>query len=169
MVFNNDARAAFDRMIPSVGGIALRRLGACVNAVEALLRTLEKMRYKIRAALGISDGEFSNVTKWVLGTLQGSGASPCLWLAVMCLLLGALAKRSGGLLFVNSRDTLKVKRICEAYVDDTKLWRSLSEAELTAMAKDIEDIAQYWEQLLYTTGGPIGIGRMFFRGYRLEV
>ena len=28
IIFNNDCKAAFDRMIPSVGGIALRRLGA---------------------------------------------------------------------------------------------------------------------------------------------
>jgi hypothetical protein len=118
---NNEARAAFDQMIPSVGGIALRRLGASRNALEALLRTLERMKYRIRTAVGISEGEFSNLTDWVLGTLQGSGASPCLWLAVMCLLLGALAKRSKGILFRNPRKLVEVKRIGEAYVDDTEL------------------------------------------------
>ncbi len=36
--FNNeDAKAAFDQMVPSVGGIALRRLGASKHAAEALL------------------------------------------------------------------------------------------------------------------------------------
>ena len=50
------------------------------NAVEALLKTLENMKYQIRTALGISKEEYSNLQDWVLGTLQGSGASPCLWL-----------------------------------------------------------------------------------------
>ncbi len=53
-----------------------RRLGANKNAVEALLRTLENMKYQIRTALGISTEEYSNLQDWVLGTFQGSGASP---------------------------------------------------------------------------------------------
>jgi ABC-type uncharacterized transport system fused permease/ATPase subunit len=48
---------------------------------------------------------------------------------------------------------VEVKRIGEAYVDDTELWQSLAEADLGMLAKEMEDIAQYWEQLLYTTGG----------------
>ena len=99
IIFNNDAKAAFDRMIPSIGGIALRRLGASQNAVATLLWTLERMRYQIRTALGISEQEYSNLQDWVRGTLQGSGASPCLWLAVTCILLGAISKQSLGITF----------------------------------------------------------------------
>jgi hypothetical protein len=74
IAFNNDAKAAVDQMVPSVGGIALCCLGASKNAVGALLKILEKMRYKVRTGLGLSEEEFSNVNDWVLGTLQGSGA-----------------------------------------------------------------------------------------------
>lgn len=42
VIFNNDGEAAFDQMVPSVGGIALRRLGAACNAVQTLLTTFEK-------------------------------------------------------------------------------------------------------------------------------
>ena len=111
MVFNNDVRAAFDRLIPLVVGIILQRLGASVNAVGALLCTLERMWYKTCTALG--NLKFLNIKDWVLGTLQGSGASPRLWLAVMCLLLGALPKRSEGLLFQNPCLMLEVKHIGE--------------------------------------------------------
>ena len=38
VIFRNDAKAAFDRMVPSVGGMALRRLGASKNAVTYLRR-----------------------------------------------------------------------------------------------------------------------------------
>ncbi len=121
IVFNNDAKAAFDRMISSVGGIALRRLGESKNAVQALLTILELMRYKVRTGLGLSEEEFSNLHNWVLGTLQGSGASPCLWLAITCLLLGAIAKQSSGITFRNPRRTLEIHRLVEAFVDNTDL------------------------------------------------
>ena len=78
IIFNNDCKAAFDRMIPSVGGIALRRLGASYSAVSTLLQTLQKMKYNVRTSLGVSEKSFSNEDDWVLGTLQGSGALPCL-------------------------------------------------------------------------------------------
>ena len=90
--FNNDCKAAFDRMIPSVGGITLRRLGASKNAVSTLLQTLQQMKYQVRTSLGLSDQAFSNLNDWVLGTLQGSGALPCLWMAITCVLFGALQK-----------------------------------------------------------------------------
>jgi len=64
-------------MIPSVGAIALRRLGASKNhAVTALLQTLEQMKYRVCTALGLSEDAYSNVQDWALGTLQGLGASP---------------------------------------------------------------------------------------------
>jgi hypothetical protein len=153
VVFNNDAKAAFDRMIPSIGGIPQRRLGASKIAVDTLLQTLERMRYQIQTALGLSDGEFSNLQDWVLGTLQGSGASPCLWLSIMCVLLGALAKRSQGITFSNPRQTMSFSRVGEAYVDDTDLWLALIQATIEEMTVEMELVAQFWEQLLFTTGG----------------
>ena len=78
IVFNNDCKAAFDRMAPSIGGIALCHLGASSAAVSTLLQTLQQMKYKVWTVLGVSERSFSNEDDWVLGTLQGSGASPCL-------------------------------------------------------------------------------------------
>jgi len=79
IIFLNDGKAAFDQMIPSVGAIALRRLGASKNGVTALLQTLEQMKYRVCTTLGLSEDAYSNVQDWfLLGTLQGLGASPSL-------------------------------------------------------------------------------------------
>ena len=48
IIFNNDCKAAFDQMIPSVGGISLRRLGARKNMVSTLLQTFQQMQYQVR-------------------------------------------------------------------------------------------------------------------------
>ena len=63
IIFNNDGKAAFIHMVPSVGGIALRQLGARKNAVQTSLLTLEKNSYCIRKTMGISEESYSNHCK----------------------------------------------------------------------------------------------------------
>jgi hypothetical protein len=148
IIFNYDCKAAFDCMVPSIGGIALRCLGASSAAVSALLQTLQQMKYKVQTVLGVSERSFSNEDDWVLGTLQGSGASPCLWLAITCVLLGALRKQSPGITLQNPQGTIECNRIGEAYVDDTELWLTMNDKDITQLATEMQDIAQHWEQLL---------------------
>ena len=93
---------------------------------------------------------FRSADDWVLGTLQGSGASPCLWLAITCALLGALQNRSPGITFSNPQGTLTCNRIGEGYVDDTELWLTMPDRVITQLAHEMQKIAQHWEQLLYT-------------------
>ncbi len=49
-----------------------------------------------------------------------------------------------------------------AYVDDTDLWLALELANLREMAAEMEQVAQYWEQLLFTTGGALALEKCFF-------
>ena len=169
IIFNNDCKAAFDRTIPSVGGIALRHLGASTNAVSTLLKTLQQMKYQVRTSLGLSDQAFSNLNDWVFGILQGSGASPCLWMAITCVLLGALQKRSPGITFSNPRGTAVCNRIGKAYVDATEFWLTISEFNITQLATEMQDIAQHWEQLLFTTGGALALEKMLLCGLGVEL
>ena len=58
------------------------------------LKILHGMKYHIRTALGITEDHFSNMVDWILGTLQGSGASACIWLAISAVLIAALEQQS---------------------------------------------------------------------------
>ena len=149
-------------MIPSVGAIALCRLGSSENAVSALLQVLQQMKYRVCSALGISDQAYSNVQDWVLGTLQGSGASPCLWLANTCVLLGAISKQSSGLTLIDPRRARSQTRSAETYVDDTELLLSMEQTPLEELAREMQGLAQFCEQLLYTTGGTLVLEKCFF-------
>ena len=46
----------------------------------------------------------------------------------------------------------------ETYVDDTEL----DQGDIHALAEEMQHIAQYWEQLLYTTGGALALEKCFF-------
>ena len=144
-------------MVPSVGGIALHCLGANSTTVSTLLQSLQQMKYKVWILLGVSESSFSNEDDWVLGTLQGSGASPCLWLAITCVLLGALRKRSPGITFRIPQGTIECNWIGEASVDDKDQLLTMQDKGITQPATEMQDIAQHWEQLLYTSGGALAL------------
>ncbi len=74
-------------------------LEASKNAVQGLHRTFKKMCYQTQTGRDLSDQEYSNVINWVLGTLQGSGASPCRLQGHNCLLLGPLDEHARGITF----------------------------------------------------------------------
>ena len=114
------------------------------------------MQNQVRTPLGISTQAFSNHDDWVLGTLQGSGASPCLWTAITCVLLDALEKEIPGITFSNPQGTSVHNRIGEAYVDDTELWLTIPEMDIVQLTSKMQEISQHWEQLLYTTRGGAG-------------
>jgi hypothetical protein len=58
----------------------------------------------------------------------------------MCILLGALDRHSLGLTFRNPRRTSELRRLAEAYVDDTELFVTLQSAGLTALAAEMQSI-----------------------------
>ena len=146
-----------------MGAIALRRLGSSENAVSAFLQVLQQMKYRVCTALGLSDQAYSNVQDWVLGTLQGSGASPCLWLANTCVLLGAISKQSSGLTLIDPRRARSQTRSAETYVDDdTELVLSMEQTPLEELAREMQGVAQFWEKFLYTTGGALALEKCFF-------
>ena len=48
-------------------------------ATQTLLTLLQRMKYYVRTAYGISHTAFSNLIDWILGVMQGAGHSCTLW------------------------------------------------------------------------------------------
>ena len=166
-VFNNDAKGCYDRIIPSIGMLACIRLGLPRAPAVALLKILHGMKYHIRTALGITEDHFSNMVDWILGTLQGSGASPCIWLAISAVLIAALEQRSPGISFRSPDGTIQDVRAADAFVDDTDLYVSV-DTSFPQLAQQAQVVAQHWEQLLYTSGGALALNKCFWYGITWE-
>ena len=79
IMFDNDASACYDRIIPSLAGMMSRRAGMPWNGSHVLIRLLLNMEYYVRTAYGVSSIAFSNMTKLLLGVMQGAGHSGTLW------------------------------------------------------------------------------------------
>ncbi len=83
-----------------LGMLACMHLGMPHAPALALLKFLYAMKYKIHTVLGLTEECFSNQVYWILGSLQGSGASPCIWLALSIVLLAGLSQKSPGVTLV---------------------------------------------------------------------
>ena len=116
----------------------------------------------MRTSLGLSTQSFSNNDDWVLGTLQGSGATPCPWTAITCVLLDALEKETPGITFFNPQGTSVHNSFGEAYVDNTELWLTIPEMSIVQLTYKMQEMVQHWDQLLYTTGGALALEKCFF-------
>lgn len=93
VIFNNDAKACFDRIIPSHGLMATERLGMPKSAAKCMLAIILAINFYVHTAYGVSSNFFTTTsTILILGVLQGSVAAPCIWMYVSHVLLNALSK-----------------------------------------------------------------------------
>jgi hypothetical protein len=166
-IFNNDAMGCYDRIIPSIGMLSCMRLGLPRAPAITLLKILHSMKYHIRTALGLTEDSFSNAVDWILGTLQGSGASPAIWLAISSVLLAALEQKSPGITFRSPDGSVADSRAADAFVDDTDLYISV-DIPFPDLAQRAQTAAQHWEQLLYTSGGALNLTKCFWYGVTWE-
>mmetsp|Transcript_7891 Transcript_7891/g.12066 ORF Transcript_7891/g.12066 Transcript_7891/m.12066 type:complete len:162 (-) Transcript_7891:62-547(-) len=72
-IFNNDAKACYDRVIPGFSQLCCQSLGLPQKAAKFMLQFLFAAEYHVRTAYGTSEDHYSNLSKAVFGVLQGSG------------------------------------------------------------------------------------------------
>ena len=92
-------------------------------------------------------------------------ASQAIWLvAIICILTGAIVSKNHGefLSASNPRLTNTLRSVAETYVDYTESMLALENGIIHDLAEEIQSIAQYWEQLLYTTSGALALEKCFY-------
>jgi hypothetical protein len=164
IIFNNDAKACFDRIIPSIGLMATERLSMPPTATASMLAIIKGMKFHIRTAHGISPGLFkTTLPALILGVLQGSGAALCIWLSISCVLLHALSPHTTGFQATCPQNYQTSKRPGEAFVDDTDLWlTSTNLSSSLTLIPSMQKVAQLWERLLVASGGALAIQECFY-------
>jgi hypothetical protein len=80
IVFDNDAKGCYDRIITGIALLSIQRLGYSKNSVKMLGKLWEQLEHHISTGFGVSDISYSNtVEKLLYGIEQGSCSSPILW------------------------------------------------------------------------------------------
>jgi hypothetical protein len=164
-MMENDATACFDRMIPSLVMLSLRAYGVPEQIVRLLGTTLEKMRYRIKTKIGVSKRYYQHTDDDpIYGTGQGSAGSPCFWLLTSIILFNIMEKIAHGITFTHPTGSETLQRTMEAFVDDTDVAVNDSEKPYSPgkLAAILQQDAQHWEKLLFTSGGKLELSKCFF-------
>ena len=93
-IFNNDAMACYNQMIPSQCMIVMARAGVPKEVITTKLTILSRMKYYVKTAFGISPNHFTHsFFRKIYSLLQGSANAGSIWSLNWSILFNALDKR----------------------------------------------------------------------------
>jgi hypothetical protein len=120
IVFDNDAKGCYDRIISGVSLATLQRLGYSRNAVRMLGLLWAQMQHHICTGFSVNKDTYgSSVDKLLYGIGQGSCASPILWALLNQIILAALEDRFDCIRLVAVDGVEEHIRQGDSFVDDT--------------------------------------------------
>jgi hypothetical protein len=149
IVFDNDAKGCYDRIISGVGLASLRRLGYSKESVKLLGLLWAQMEHHVCTSFGVSDKTNGSTTEKILyGIGQGSCASPILWALVNQLLLAALGDKFTCIRLVAINGEEEHIRSGNSFVDDTTTGTTNDDSELDPVSHVISDLTSSEETLI---------------------
>jgi len=165
-IFNCDLTACYDRQIPSVSQLSCRRLGLPRSLAVFMCRVLRRMIYRVRTAHGVSSDSFSHsVLEWILGTLQGSGASPACWIAVFSAVASVYIAQFPGDFGGDPQGSISLIKPMDSFVDDTDLWHIQANRNQPSAIQTMQLMAQTWERLLFASGHSLNHTKCFWHSF----
>jgi hypothetical protein len=170
IVFDNDAKGCYDRIVSGIALAALRRIGYSKNLVRMLGLLWAQLEHHVATGFGVSDASYKSTTdKLLYGISQGSCSSPIVWALLNQLLLTTLGEEFDCISLVSVDGITTDTRAGDLFVDDTTtgatddnhnldpisfMVRGLTQEEDSRVAQ-MEVVIQFFLDLLQVTGGDL--------------
>ena len=166
---DNDAAGSYDKIVLPHRNICCRRLGLPASAAKILAIVLNNTVSYLHTGHVVSVKTYcSTEVCRSLGTGQGSGASPCIWTAILDTMLWLIAQKYHLFSILNPLDRI-AEKLGDAYVDNTALMYA-SQNDMNGNNKEnskevteqITRIAQDFEKKLFCTGGELALHKCYW-------
>jgi hypothetical protein len=149
IVFDNDAKGFYHRIISGVALASLRRMGYSKESVKMLGLLWAQMEHHVCTGFGILDKTYGSTTnKLMYGIGQGSCASPILWELINQLLLAALGENFTFVRLVAIDGVEEHIHTGESFVDDTMTGTTNDDPELEPISTDRVELTTSEETLI---------------------
>jgi len=169
----NDAIGCYDRIANPLVILFLLKLGVPNLTVQSLANTWSETVHKIKTLYGTSSESYKNTPAYFLfGPGQGSTIGPLLWLICFTLITNSLSKQTPSIRLRSVDKTITFTSHGDAFVDDTGLGCNLeypagSDVQLIHRSREhlvgnLQNLAQQWERLLFSTGGALNLNKCFW-------
>jgi hypothetical protein len=137
IVFDNDSKGCYDRIISGVALASLHRLGYSKDSVKILGLLWDQMEHHVCTGFGVSDKTYGlTIDKFMYGIGQGSYAYPILWALINQLLLVGLGENSTCICMVAIDGVEEHIHPGDSFVDDTTTGTTNDDPELEPISTD---------------------------------
>jgi hypothetical protein len=163
--FDNDAKSCYDRIVMPLASLCSQQIGMPANSCELFLKTLKSMRYHVKTKYGISEESYTSTQhRNIHGPGQGGRGSPAVWVAISSILMKCMEDQLFGAYMKSPFPKHKsVQFWLTGFVDDVTHWCIDRDRQTeNKLCKDLQDAAQWWEQLLHASGGKLELSKCFF-------
>jgi hypothetical protein len=184
IVFDNNTKGCYDRIISGISLATHRRLGYSEESVRMLGHLWAQMQHHICTGFGVSETTYgSTIEKVLYGIGQGSCAFPILWALLNQLILAALEEKYDCIRLVAIDGVEENVRPGDSFVDHTTC--GVTDDDITAepvssaalelvereekLIEQMEDIMQYFLDLLQATGGDLTPEKMCMVPHHIPV
>jgi hypothetical protein len=162
---DNDAKSCYDRIICNLAMLISRFFGMPLHACRLQAKTLHRMIFRLRTALGDSSSSYQH--SWntpVHGSGQGSCASPCLWLLISSILMECLSEHGHGMKLMNVHNQDTVHQFIDGFVDDTSIFTNTdtTQQDLSPLLRNLKGDTTFWSKLLASSGGLLELPKCFY-------
>ncbi len=162
---NYDAASCCDRIVPNLAALISRRFGVHELVTKLNFSTLQKMKYKIRTEMGLTDTGYRHSAEFpIYGTGQGSANSPAIWCMLSSVLFDCYEEHASLAEYSDMTKSNTVKLGLIGFVDDCngqtnwlddEPYKSIPKLLLSKASKN----AQLWADLLYASGGALELSK----------
>jgi len=160
----NDAVGCYDRIVNPLVLLALRILGLSATLTSSLAATWEHTFHRIKSLYGVSSETYQNSSDQPLyGPGQGSTIGPLLWLLCFIPIFQSLRKTTRVIHISSANKSSTLTYVGEAFVDDAGLGTNqTTSSDHKDLIYNLNELAQSWEKLLYSTGGASNLSKCFW-------
>eukprot|EP00957_Ditylum_brightwellii_P118218 9016828-Ditylum_brightwellii.AAC.1 len=117
--FDNDAASCYNRILPNISSFVARQKGMHKNIIFIHATTLEKAKYRLKTALGVSEGYYSHCKTFLIyGSGQGATNSPHTWLVISSTICDIYEQSAHGAEFVSPDQGISILLAILEFVDD---------------------------------------------------
>ena len=160
-----DASNCYDSIAHAIASLVFQSFGVPIEGVEAMLESIQDMKYFLRTAYGDSRScRNSKIEVKYQGLCQGNGAAPAGWAVISITILRAHKSKGHGATFLCPISQLKSKLAAVLFVDDTDVVHINMEARESVHTthEKMQLSVLNWGDLLIGSGGAYNPKKCFY-------
>jgi hypothetical protein len=149
IIFDNDAKGYYDRIVSGIALAALRIIGYSKNSVRMLGLLWAQLKHSVAAGFGLSDASYKSTTdKLLYGIGQGRCSSPIVWALVNQLFLTALGEEFDCISLVSVDGITTDTSPGDSFVDDKTTGATDDNHNLDPISSTVRGLTQEEDSLV---------------------